>query len=292
VGGQKNLRKFWSNFYESVDGIVYVIDSNDLRLNEVKNDFETNLKSDLNSDLNVDTKFDVPIVYFLNKCDTVNSNVSVNARYVNCSGVSGYNLFEGIDRSGKSSASVKLLEKLKSLNVPAKLMRFPNRETKIGKMISQYLSSSLDMDDHAIHLLFSANRWENREDIESSLNKGETLIVDRYAFSGVAYTSSKGLDFNWCKQSDVGLPAPDVVIYLKLSTEEAQKRGQYGEERYEKLEMQNKVKKCYEEKLMDKTWIEIDATKPLEDIHLEIEKIALKIIEESANKPISKLWTS
>jgi dTMP kinase len=28
-------------------------------------------------------------------------------------------------------------------------------------MINSYLSNATDMDDHAIHLLFSANRWES-----------------------------------------------------------------------------------------------------------------------------------
>jgi dTMP kinase len=35
-----------------------------------------------------------------------------------------------------------------------------DRTTGIGTMIDAYLQSKADMDDHAIHLLFSANRWE------------------------------------------------------------------------------------------------------------------------------------
>lgn len=35
-----------------------------------------------------------------------------------------------------------------------------DRTTPIGKMIDAYLRSQSEMDDHAIHLLFSANRWE------------------------------------------------------------------------------------------------------------------------------------
>lgn len=35
-----------------------------------------------------------------------------------------------------------------------------DRTTPIGKMIDSYLQSKADMDDRAIHLLFSANRWE------------------------------------------------------------------------------------------------------------------------------------
>jgi dTMP kinase len=37
-----------------------------------------------------------------------------------------------------------------------------DRTTTIGKMIDAYLRSAEDLDDHVIHLLFSANRWEAR----------------------------------------------------------------------------------------------------------------------------------
>lgn len=46
-------------------------------------------------------------------------------------------------------------------------------------------------------------------------------ICDRYAYSGVAFTSSKGLDLDWCKACDRGLPAPDCVIYLDIPVEDA-----------------------------------------------------------------------
>ena len=35
-----------------------------------------------------------------------------------------------------------------------------DRSTVIGKMIDGYLKSDVQMEDHVIHLLFSANRWE------------------------------------------------------------------------------------------------------------------------------------
>lgn len=35
-----------------------------------------------------------------------------------------------------------------------------DRASPIGQMIDSYLQSKTEMDDHAIHLLFSANRWE------------------------------------------------------------------------------------------------------------------------------------
>lgn len=45
--------------------------------------------------------------------------------------------------------------------------------------------------DEAIHLIFAANRWEMRDQILSDLKSGITLICDRYAFSGVAYSAAK-----------------------------------------------------------------------------------------------------
>ena len=34
------------------------------------------------------------------------------------------------------------------------------RKSPIGKLINDYLTKQADLDDHAVHLLFSANRWE------------------------------------------------------------------------------------------------------------------------------------
>lgn len=46
--------------------------------------------------------------------------------------------------------------------VDADLMRFPVRTSPLGKMIDAYLKSSTDLDPNAVHLMFAANRWEER----------------------------------------------------------------------------------------------------------------------------------
>lgn len=69
-------------------------------------------------------------------------------------------VLEGLDRAGKTT-QVKLLEqRFVEAGRPVKMMRFPDRSTIIGQMIDGYLKSSVEMEDHVIHLLFSANRWE------------------------------------------------------------------------------------------------------------------------------------
>lgn len=58
-------------------------------------------------------------------------------------------------------------------------------------MINQYLKNAKELDDHTIHLLFSANRWEKHREILDDLNNGITLVVDRYAYSGAAFSGAK-----------------------------------------------------------------------------------------------------
>ncbi|KAI9309290.1 thymidylate kinase [Cunninghamella echinulata] len=175
-------------------------------------------------------------------------------------------VIEGCDRSGKTTQCEMLVHALQQENEAVQLFKFPDRTTQTGKMIDSYLKQSIQMDDHAIHLLFSANRWEAMNNIKSLLEKGTTIIVDRYAFSGVAFSSAKGLDFNWCKQPDVGLLVPDLVMFLDLSMEEAEKRGGFGEERYEKRDLQLKVRNEFNQ-LMDDSWKIIDASQPIEIVH-------------------------
>ena len=77
--------------------------------------------------------------------------------------------------------------------------------------------------------------------MEATLKLGTSLIVDRYSYSGVAFSTAKGLDLSWCKAPEVGLPTPDLVLYLDITLEIATERGDYGEERYEQLDFQKKI---------------------------------------------------
>lgn len=71
-------------------------------------------------------------------------------------------VLEGLDRCGKTSQSSRLVNYLNGLGHSVESCRFPDRNTGVGQMISAYLSNKSQLDDRAIHLLFSANRWEKR----------------------------------------------------------------------------------------------------------------------------------
>eukprot|EP00048_Salpingoeca_helianthica_P021564 m.13076 g.13076 ORF g.13076 m.13076 type:complete len:211 (+) comp6121_c0_seq1:27-659(+) len=156
-------------------------------------------------------------------------------------------VFEGTDRCGKSTQCRRLVQNLTDAKIPAELWRFPDRTTRVGGLINEYLTCKSELDDHTAHLLFSANRWEKKEEMLQKLRAGVTLVLDRYAFSGVAFTAAKGLSIDWCRTPDAGLPAPDLLLHFVLPVAEAQQRGGYGEERYEKAEFQARVQDKFKE---------------------------------------------
>lgn len=128
--------------------------------------------------------------------------------------------------------------------------------------------------------------------METKLKSGTTLIVDRYSYSGVAFSSAKGLDIEWCKAPETGLLAPDLVLYLDIPPEKAAERGGYGDERYEQLEFQRKVAHSYQ-LLHDASWKTIDACLPIEDVETQLGEMALDCVTAcQKGKALSLLWST
>ncbi|KAJ3180441.1 hypothetical protein HDU87_001950 [Geranomyces variabilis] len=221
-------------------------------------------------------------------------------------------VFEGIDRCGKSTQTALLAASLPN----SLLRRFPDRTTKTGAIISSYLSHpssssasspsaaatpSPPLPDEAIHLLFSANRWESAASLTALLRAGTNVIVDRYAYSGAAYTAAKGgggggggvaggLGLEWCKAPDRGLPTPDLVVYVDVAPAVAAARAGYGEERYERIEFQEKVAAAFAE-LRDERWVVVDGTRPVEEVQRTIEKVAREVVAKAGMEPLREdLW--
>lgn len=143
------------------------------------------------------------------------------------------------------------------------------------------------------------------------LQEGTTLVVDRYAYSGVAFSAAKvhgrgrgplacapvlrrcgawqGLDPAWCRTPDVGLPLPDAVVYLHLSVDDAAQRGDYGAERYERRDFQAKVQTEFA-RLREPAWHWLDARPSVADVHGQVLRIALDAIAAAAHAPLQPLW--
>ena len=148
------------------------------------------------------------------------------------------------------------------------------------------------------HILKSPAPGEYSAQIEQTLNEGVTIVCDRYAFSGVAFSASKGLPFEWCRTPDIGLPAPDLTLFLDITPEKAKERGGYGAERYEKEEMQRNVRKIFAEfaeearERRELAWVTVDAGQAIGVVEENIWKTIIPILEDKGIRPIEKLWKS
>lgn len=49
------------------------------------------------------------------------------------------------------------------------------------------------------------------------------------------------MNYEWCKNPDQGIILPDLIFYLDISANELSKRKDFGKERYEKTDFQQKV---------------------------------------------------
>ncbi|XP_032968687.1 thymidylate kinase isoform X2 [Rhinolophus ferrumequinum] len=130
--------------------------------------------------------------------------------------------------------------------------------------------------------------------IKEKLSQGVTLVVDRYAFSGVAFTSAKeNFSLHWCKQPDVGLPKPDLVVFLQLRLAEAARRGEFGRERYENGSFQKRALQSFRQLMGDETlnWRVVDASRSIEDVHKEIRELCEDTIQAAMHRPLGELWT-
>ncbi|KAI2466058.1 thymidylate kinase-domain-containing protein [Annulohypoxylon bovei var. microspora] len=157
-------------------------------------------------------------------------------------------VFEGMDRAGKTTQAKLLQQRCVESGREVRFMRFPDRTTPIGQMIDSYLKGETEVEDHVIHLLFSANRWEAVKKIKAELEAGHTIICDRFYHSGIVYSAAKNiksLSLSWAKAPEVGLPRPDMVLFLDLDEEVARERGGWGGEVYEKGEMQRRVRDLF-----------------------------------------------
>lgn len=91
---------------------------------------------------------------------------------------------------------------------------------------------------------------------------------------------------------DIGLPKPDLVMFLQLNPNMAANRGEYGIERYETSAFQRTVQKRFEELMQDASvnWKVIDAARTIEEVHKDIKVLSEDIIRLAQNQPIGELW--
>jgi dTMP kinase len=184
-------------------------------------------------------------------------------------------VIEGVDKAGKQTQARLLVESLKLSGRICVVVDFPDYNTPIGMEIKAFLEGKREYPNELKHMLLSANRWERKSEIESMIEKGTIVIMNRYYQSNLVYGVSNGLNINWLANLERGLPKEDIVIVLDVSstvlTERSTERDLDSFEKNQKLLLE--VNKNYHKLAKQFKWKIINGEKSKEQVHQEIMNI-------------------
>jgi len=179
--------------------------------------------------------------------------------------------FEGLDQSGKQTQAERLRDYLKEQGHKSRVVSFPDYATSIGEELARALQGERDYGAEVMQLLYIANRYERKGDLERWLEGGLMLVCDRYIASSVAYGEAQGLDPAWLTELQRFLPQPDTIVMLDIAPETAVKRKSVDRDRYERdLAMQHRVRASYQRQAAEQHWVTLDGERSKDDVAQDV----------------------
>lgn len=143
-------------------------------------------------------------------------------------------VFEGTDGSGKATQTRMMAERLEKEGIPYRVIDFPRYGNPFAEPARLYLHGALgdkpgDVNAYAASVLYAVDRFASyKEDWGKAYEEGEVILANRYTTSNAVHQASKLDDgereayLEWLSDLEygkMGLPEPDMVIYLDLPSE-------------------------------------------------------------------------
>jgi dTMP kinase len=170
---------------------------------------------------------------------------------------------EGIDKSGKGTQSAILASKIRDTGRAVACIDFPDYDTPLGHAIGAFLRGRVTYPPEVRQLLYVANRWERKPDLDAWLREGRVVLARRYIYSGLAYGLANGLDLEWMLGLEEGLPIADLVFVLDISVASSFTRQQRNRDVYERdATFLRRVRDAYLHLARRFSWVVIDGERP------------------------------
>ncbi|HEY7733618.1 MAG TPA: dTMP kinase [Nitrososphaera sp.] len=185
-------------------------------------------------------------------------------------------VIEGTDKAGKTTQSRMLVEALKNVGRISVVIDFPDYATPIGMEIRAFLDGRRDYPSETKHLLFSANRWEKKKEIESMVQNGTLVVMNRYWQSNLVYGAANGMDPGWLLRLDKGLPKENLVIALLVDPSTSSRRAESKDTFEADSQLAANAHRNYVKYAKKFKWRVVDGSKSKEQVHQEIMKIVRK----------------
>jgi len=145
-------------------------------------------------------------------------------------------VFEGTDGSGKSTQFKALCQRLEQEGVAFQRLVFPQYAEPSSALIRMYLGGEFgshpgDVNAYAASTFYAVDRYASWKKVWGEYYRnGGLILADRYTTSNAVHQASKlppeerEAFFGWLSDLEydkLGLPQPDLVLYMDMPTEKA-----------------------------------------------------------------------
>lgn len=147
-------------------------------------------------------------------------------------------VIEGLDGSGKATQSKLLADKMNGQGTDVRLVSFPAYDSASSALVKMYLAGDFgrnpeDVNAYAASTFYTVDRFASwQTGWKDFYNAGGVVIADRYTTSNYIHQGTKlpaqemQAYVDWLEDLEyakVGIPKPDVVIYLDVEPDVSQR---------------------------------------------------------------------
>lgn len=147
-------------------------------------------------------------------------------------------IIEGLDGSGKSTQTELLEKYFKNNTVDYKKIKLPDYDSPSSTLVNMYLGGEFgknasDVNAYAASAFYAVDRFASYKlKWKDDYDKGTIILADRYATSNSIYQMEKIPNAKWdeylkwtedFEYNKIGIPRPDLVIFLDMPVEISQK---------------------------------------------------------------------
>ena len=146
-------------------------------------------------------------------------------------------VIEGLDGSGKATQAALLSASLREKGAEVRQVSFPDYNSNSSALVKMYLAGEFgdkpgDVNAYAASSFYAVDRYASfKKDWEDDWRSG-LIVADRYTTSNAIHQCSKLEEPQWdeflhwlfeFEYKFLGIPEPDLVIYLRVDPEVSQK---------------------------------------------------------------------
>ncbi len=187
-------------------------------------------------------------------------------------------VIEGIDGTGKSTQAKMLERGLREAGHTVLLDREPS-DGPYGKILRDSATTGRLSPQEELDLFHKDRKHHLDEVILPALQRGETVILDRYYFSTMAYQGQRGFDPQEIRETNLRFaPNPDILFILDLEVDQARERIGVRGDTTNEFEQRDALQYCRDTFLSvsnEEFAHVIDSSQTIDQIHQQMLEISL-----------------